>query len=97
MRDRQIPTQACIACGYVMDMVSNMFNHIQRPKVGDLSVCMKCGHLTAFDENMMHRPLNDEEQKYIAGDPRLLALQQARGEVLNELEERGEKLHDGSK
>lgn len=95
--DREIPMQSCVACGYIMDMVSNMFTDMRKPKPGDFSVCMKCGHLTAFDENMKHRPLTDEEEKYIAGDPRLLALQEARGEVLSEMQTKREKLYDGSK
>jgi hypothetical protein len=48
------------------------------PKSGDITICLYCGHLMAFDDQLSFRGLTDEEMKSIAGDPRVLAIQKAR-------------------
>jgi len=43
---------------------------------------MYCGHLMAFDENMMLRALTDAEAHDVAGNETILELQKIRGEVM---------------
>jgi hypothetical protein len=45
------------------------------PRPGDLTVCLYCGHLQAFDADLKLRNLTDEEMHAIAGDEKLLAAQ----------------------
>ena len=48
------------------------------PSPGDITLCIRCGHVMAFDEGLRFRQLNDEEIKDVAGDPRIIAVQKAR-------------------
>lgn len=96
MEEREVPVQDCIECGYRIDTTANMFG-ARFPKPGDITVCIKCGHLTAFDFHMKQRKLTDEEMLYISGDKRLLAIQEARGRLLKEMEEKGQEFHVAKK
>ena len=52
------------------------------PKPGDPNVCIYCGHIMAFDENLQLRDLTPDEELKIAGDPALMVIQQARTAVI---------------
>lgn len=45
----------CNKCYEELDCVTSM-GHAERPGAGHLSVCVNCGHVAIFDENLM---LND--------------------------------------
>jgi hypothetical protein len=51
----------------------------KRPKPGDITICISCGHLMGFKEDMSLRDLTDAEMLHVAGDERILAVQRARG------------------
>ena len=69
------------SCGTRLDAATNVTS-TQRPDPGDLTVCLRCGHLLAFDEQLKLRELNDAEIREAAGDRRLLAIQRVRTLVL---------------
>jgi hypothetical protein len=43
------------------------------PQPSDLSICLYCGHLSAYGDDMMLRELTDAEVVEVAGDPELIA------------------------
>ena len=51
------------------------------PEPGDVTICMYCGHIMAFNESLQFRELNDDEIKDVAGDPRIVAISKARTKV----------------
>jgi len=87
----------CLHCGTVLDAASvvreagrwphndkprfDMSDDVE-PRPGDFTVCIKCGHLSTFGEDLRLRDPTDEEAIKIAGDPVLLAIQWARGETM---------------
>lgn len=88
----EVPIGKCPSCGYQFDMAIVILSQEQAPSPGDMTVCIQCGHVMAFSENLTPRKLTDEEMYRIAGDPRLIALQKARKKALEEEaleEERG--------
>jgi hypothetical protein len=48
------------------------------PDPGDVTVCIYCGHIMAYDDDLGLRELTPVEQLNIAGDERILAIQRAR-------------------
>lgn len=48
------------------------------PSPGDFTVCIGCGHLMAFADDLSFRELTAAEQVAIAGDRRLIDVQRAR-------------------
>jgi hypothetical protein len=52
-----------------------------RPKPGDFTVCIRCGHLMCFGDDLSMRELTDAEMIIIASDQRLLVIQAARKEI----------------
>ena len=54
------------------------------PSPGDITVCLHCGHIMAFDDGLKLRELTAEEAHEIAGDKRILTIQEARAKVMKE-------------
>jgi len=58
-----IPASRCPACSYEMDAatcVDENGTKRSRPKPGDVSVCIKCGAILEYSENMILQPLDLE-------------------------------------
>lgn len=74
----KLPESACLDCGKQLNGATAVDNR-QRPKPGNISLCLYCGHIMAFDDALRLRNLTDEEMIEIAGDPRIVDVQRARG------------------
>jgi hypothetical protein len=75
--DHRVPAATCLNCKKIVDGAACADLVAGRgPKPNDVSVCAYCGHLQAYDDNLMFRELNDEEIVECAGDPELLAAQE---------------------
>jgi hypothetical protein len=86
----RIVENACLNCGKVLDGATAIDQEGEiRPTPGSITVCMYCGHLMAFDEQLHFRALTDEEIINIAGDERLIAINRAR--TLSQITLRGKK------
>jgi hypothetical protein len=62
-----------------MDAASNAFDDNYEPEPDDITICLYCGHVMAFDKRLKFRELTDDEIKLVADDKRILAIQKARG------------------
>lgn len=80
-RTTRTPISKCPSCGTPNDAatLAGKGDEATRPDPGDVSVCLYCGHLMAFAEDLTLRDLTDAEMHEVAGDPRILAVQKARG------------------
>lgn len=74
--------EPCIECGHPLDAATLPFNQKVKPRPGDISMCIACGHLTAFNASMRLRELTAKEMHDIAGDPNILRMQAARAKVM---------------
>ena len=74
------PECACPSCNRIFDRATGIGQ--RQPKEGDITICIECGHLMAFNSNLTVRDLTDEEMHEVAGDPRIIAVQKARWKVL---------------
>lgn len=54
------------------------------PSPGDITVCMYCGHLMAFDRKLRFRQLTDAEMIEVAGDERIIAVSKARKAIFHD-------------
>lgn len=79
MRSKRVTASLCLACGKTLDAASGAN---KRPKPGDITLCMYCGHIMAFDGKLHFRPLTDAEMHKVAGDKRILNVQWARGKAM---------------
>lgn len=72
----KVKASACKACGYLMDAATcAMGNH--QPVPGDVTICIQCGHLMEFLEDLSLEELSKESALAIAGNKDLLRLQWA--------------------
>ena len=82
--DHVVPDSACTACGKVLDRA--MTEGGRGPGPGDFTICLTCGHLMVFGDDMALRDPTRDEMREMAGDPTILRYQRVRGEVFNEKE-----------
>ena len=73
----RMPDNDCISCGKKMTGATGV-DWDDRPSPGDFAVCLYCGHLAAYADDLRLRPLTDDELHEIAGDERIIAMQKAR-------------------
>ena len=75
-REAKVPKMRCANCGKRLDRASGVVDrqarNVQKPIPGDISLCIGCGHLSVFDENLRLRPPTDDEVIKWAGDDRLV-------------------------
>jgi hypothetical protein len=71
-----IPGQTCSKCGYKSNAATYFGD--RKPKPGNVSMCLNCGHVTIFDENLRFREPTLEEKVALARHQRLLDMQFAR-------------------
>jgi hypothetical protein len=79
-RTTRLSLSRCLACEAELNAATGCGD--DRPRPNDLTICLTCGHLMAFDRRLRLRPLTDKEMIDVAGDPRLLAVQDVRGRVI---------------
>lgn len=68
--------QRCLACGYVCDATAGV-DRPMRPHPGALAICIRCGHVAAFDANMRFRELTAAELKWTAADQNIRLVRKA--------------------
>lgn len=75
----------CTACGKSLDSASRMadgkIDDELMPSPGDITICLQCGHIMAFAEELKLRDLTDEEAISVAGDPDVLSIQRMRSQL----------------
>lgn len=78
--DRHVPESPCTACGRPMNGATCVGDEAA-PEPGDFTVCIRCGHLMVFGDQLILRDPTDSEAIEIGGDERLLAIQAARARI----------------
>jgi hypothetical protein len=52
-----------------------------KPKPGDLSICIYCGHFSVFNDELQLRPMTEDEKKQWAGNPMVVSVSKALAEL----------------
>lgn len=73
----RIPLSKCLSCGIANDAATAVGENA-RPKPGAITVCITCGHVQAYADDLTLRELTGEEAHAVAGDQRILAIQRGR-------------------
>jgi hypothetical protein len=73
----QLLPSSCTHCHKVVDGAGSIDTD-DGPKPGDFTICIDCGHLMAFADDLTLRDLTEDEMVEITGDKRMLAVQRAR-------------------
>jgi hypothetical protein len=68
----------CINCGAALDAATGTEAGQDAPTPGSITICLYCGHLMAFADDLSFRPLSDAEIAEVAGDKRIIEVQKAR-------------------
>ena len=63
----------CLKCGSVWDAATNT-DGTRNPRPDDITICFKCAHIMAFDDNLKFRELTPEERQEISKDTNIQIL-----------------------
>ena len=71
----RIPESRCLDCGHVLTGAARAPGQpVTKPRPGDVTICLECGHIQAFADDLTMRALSEEEMTEIAGDPEIVAM-----------------------
>jgi ribosomal protein L32 len=82
VHDFKMPESQCLNCGHKLDGAFAQQMKKARPAPGDITICIRCGHVMAFADDLTMRALTDAEVIEVAGNEDLLRYQRARGQAL---------------
>jgi hypothetical protein len=77
---QRLPKTGCLNCGKPLDAAGRPGPDGARPGPGDVTVCLGCGHIMIYADDMTMREPTAEEVVEIAGDPEILEAQRFVGE-----------------
>lgn len=80
MTCHKIKLSSCIMCEKPLDAASGVGQTV-KPRSGDITICVYCGHLMAFSDDLSLRNLNDTEIMETSADPRILVARQTIAEA----------------
>jgi uncharacterized protein with PIN domain len=75
MASTDTPESNCPSCGKLLDAASSFKNAVPSP--GDFSICINCGHILVFADDLTVRNPTDAEIVEIAGNRDLILMQKA--------------------
>ena len=75
-KERKITESPCPNCNYNLDVAFGIGNNT-RPKEGDITVCISCGHPALFTSDMKLTPVPAEHLANVLNDPRIRQAQEA--------------------
>lgn len=76
-----MPDARCLGCGKLVDGATNMLGP-SSPDAGDVTICIYCGRLMAFKDDLTFRELTGAEMMEVMQDPRVQLIEQARQEAM---------------
>jgi hypothetical protein len=72
----RVPGSACLNCGKVSTGATGEGG--RAPEADDIAMCLYCGHVMIYGDDLAFRAPTDAELIAIAGDPELVAFSKAR-------------------
>jgi hypothetical protein len=88
VRTTRIASLKCLDCGKDVDAATDPAGGAI-PGPGDATICLYCGHIMIYTDQLTFRNPNDAEMYEIAGDKRILSIQQARNPIKKQFERIG--------
>lgn len=85
MTNRLSNPSKCLDCGTFLDAVTGVLSASGlKPTPGSITICVECGHIMAFADDLSLRELNDQEMLGVAGNKDILDIQRARQTVIRD-------------
>lgn len=76
IEDHGTATNSCSSCGKVNDRATDLVT-AAKPKAGDVSICIGCGHVAIFTAALALRDPTPQESAELLADKRIIAHQRA--------------------
>lgn len=81
MKETLVPESICLDCGKRLDCATRL-RGADAPVPGDVTICLNCGHIMVFADDMTLRNPTDAEIVAIAGNREVVAVQKVRVAIM---------------
>jgi hypothetical protein len=75
------PKCRCLHCGKTLDAVSGI-NTGDAPSPGSLTVCIRCGAVMVFADDLTVRGMTEKEMDYLCNDTKTMKTLASRGQAI---------------
>jgi hypothetical protein len=65
----RIPLGPCPGCGYLIDAAADSDDEGAIPSPEDFTICLDCGHICRFNEDLTLRNLTEEDREFLTQFP----------------------------
>lgn len=79
--ETEMPGTSCPSCSKRLEVATGI--GVAKPKPGNVTVCLYCGHVLVFGEGLTLREPTSKEMHQIAGNKEVLAMVEIAGRVRN--------------
>ena len=62
----EVPVRLCLGCGAVNDRTTETTGGGHKPVAGDATICVSCGQVSIFNEDLSLRPPTKDEEEALA-------------------------------
>lgn len=88
MKTTKVPEVSCVECGHPFDLATDIATDAT-PAPGDVSLCIECGNVAMFADDLTLRPISEDEIERMPLD-HLSSLQRARKAIMRAIGRDGE-------
>lgn len=68
----EMPENSCLRCGYSSDRGAVVDSPITKPRPSDVTLCIHCGEVMMFDDDLKFRHLTQDDVIRIMADTELM-------------------------
>jgi hypothetical protein len=94
--DHHTPLCVCTNCGQKIDGATGLTDG-NAPESGDCTICIYCGHIMIFADDLTLRDPTEDEIIRLAGDKQIIAVQRVRANIERERADLEDFIRDTAK
>jgi hypothetical protein len=79
----RIPEQRCKRCQFKIDASTYAQQGDRIPEAGNVSICVACGYLQIFNDDLTLRDPTEQEREQLERNPNVIAAQLARAYAID--------------
>jgi hypothetical protein len=80
-KTQRVPPSKCLNCGRVHDACTGIDGAVT-PHPGDVTICLMCGHIMSYDDDLRLVQLTAEQINMVAADPRIVWFNKVRADIV---------------
>ena len=81
-QDLPLPLAKCTGCGELVNDATSVDKDGAAPGGGDVTICIFCGHVMIYNDDLSMREPTGDEMRELFNDPRIVEASRMRAQVM---------------